>query len=64
LWCIKFSFLFFFRKMGSQIRRQRILWWCIMAYVAVTLPLAIAIAPWKCHSSNLTKVVGKSTLVR
>ncbi|KAH7082813.1 hypothetical protein BKA63DRAFT_598912 [Paraphoma chrysanthemicola] len=57
LWCIKFSFLFFFRKMGSQIRRQQILWWCVTAYVAVTLPIAIAVSPWKCHSTDLLKVV-------
>ncbi|KAF2832686.1 hypothetical protein CC86DRAFT_401435 [Ophiobolus disseminans] len=52
LWFVKFSFMFFFWKMSNQIRKQRLLWWAVMTYVSITLPIALAMAPWSCFDSR------------
>ncbi|KAF1941000.1 hypothetical protein EJ02DRAFT_423457 [Clathrospora elynae] len=54
LWFIKYSFLFFFRKMGHQIRHQKILWWTVAVYVSIGLAISISVPPWRCHT-NLKK---------
>ncbi len=63
LWAVKYSFLFFFKDIGSQFRQQRVLWQIVTVYVSIGLPVTLAVMPWKCHETqNLEKTLGKKPL--
>lgn len=60
LWCIKLSFLFFFRTIGVNIRKQKIIWWLVAIFVVAMFPFYIAFIPWKCHNvSDIVKTASK-----
>lgn len=52
LWCIKFSFLAFFRKLGNRYRLQRITWWGMLAFLAITLGATLGVLDYRCEVSN------------
>jgi hypothetical protein len=66
LWCIKYSFLFFFRNLGWHLRYQKIMWWIIFAFVTIGFPIYVGYIPWSCHEhlDNLMLIVRKSQTAR
>ena len=48
LWSIKLSFLLFFRNLGNDIRRQRIFWYCVLAYTIASYITCIGMIDYKC----------------
>ena len=48
LWSVKLSFLFFFRNLGNDIRRQRIFWYCVFAYTIASYFTCLGIIDYKC----------------
>ena len=68
LWSIKLSFLLFFRKLGNHIRRQMILWYCVLGYTAATYFTCLGMADYRCveGEKSLGKVIsslGKRRLI-
>ncbi|MCJ1357604.1 MAG: hypothetical protein MMC33_007600 [Icmadophila ericetorum] len=48
LYINKVSFLFFFRTLNNNIKRQRILWWCVFAFTVSSLLISIGILDHRC----------------
>ena len=48
LWIVKLSFLLFFRRLGMNVRGQKIWWWCVLAVVLLTWAATIADNDYKC----------------
>lgn len=61
LWSIKFSFLFFFRKlgMGTNVRAHTIWWWVVCGLTLVGWVACIADFDYKCSVSSTTYILGK-----
>jgi hypothetical protein len=58
LWCVKLAFLFFFRSLGKSIRRQAVLWWWTIVFVALSFVVVIGIKASKCEQSRWPKAFG------
>lgn len=52
LWCIKFSFLAFFYRLGENIKRQKMLWWCVLALNAACLVVVVGIRHYRCMAKS------------
>lgn len=48
LWSVKLSFLFFFRNLGNDIRRHRILWYCVLAYTTASYLICVGMVDYQC----------------
>ena len=48
LWSIKISFLLFFRTLGSDIRRHKVLWYCVLAYTIASYIVCIGTIDYGC----------------
>lgn len=48
VWSIKLSFLLFFRKLGNHIRRQMILWYCVLGYTVASYFTCLGMADYRC----------------
>ena len=59
LWSIKLSFLLFFRELGNDIRRQRIFWYCVLAYTVASYITCLGMIDYKCllESGGLGKTI-------
>lgn len=62
LWSVKLSFLLFFRKLGNCLRRQMILWYCVLAFTIASYVGCLCMMDYRClvgprdlgkHSSSL-----------
>ncbi|KAF2274028.1 uncharacterized protein EI97DRAFT_382156, partial [Westerdykella ornata] len=61
LWCIKLSFLLFFKTLGNQLKAQRVLWWTVTIFVLLMFPVYMSMPPWQCHRglNNLTDLIAR-----
>lgn len=48
LWSIKISFLFFFRRLGTNVRHQKRLWWSIFCFTLATYFACIGSIQYSC----------------
>lgn len=48
LWCVKLSFLIFFRGLGPNVQRQKRIWWSILALVVASYFLVLGTIQWHC----------------
>lgn len=48
LWCVKLSFLIFFRGLGQNLQRQKKIWWSILALVVVSYFSVLGTIQWHC----------------
>ncbi|KAL8962936.1 MAG: hypothetical protein Q9183_005076, partial [Haloplaca sp. 2 TL-2023] len=48
LWVIKLSFLLFFRRLGLNVRGQKMWWWCVLVITVLTWVATIADNNYKC----------------
>ncbi len=55
LWGVKFSFLFFFRGLGRNIKLQRILWWCTLAFLITSYIICVATINYRCLGSSFER---------
>ena len=53
LWAIKASFLAFFRKLGHNVARQNVLWWCALSITVIGFVINFAIWDYKCSVGNI-----------
>lgn len=61
LWCVKFSFLFFFQGLGRNIKLQRILWWCTLAFLITSYIICVATLNYRCFGSSFERSQGNAT---
>ena len=54
LWSVKASFLVFFRKLGHNVARQNILWWCALSITVIGFIINLAIWYYKCSVGNIS----------
>ncbi|KAI0119675.1 hypothetical protein F4814DRAFT_447490 [Daldinia grandis] len=48
IWLIKFNFLWFFRRLGNNIARYRISWWCVLVFNIGAGAAAIGLINFNC----------------
>lgn len=61
LWCVKFSFLFFFQGLGRNIKLQRIIWWCTLAFLITSYIICVATVDYRCLGSSFERSLGNAT---
>lgn len=60
LWLVKFSFLIFFRRLGANVRGQKIWWWCVFTFTLLTLGSAVGVMSWGCSLGPLEYIFSES----
>ena len=60
LWSIKFAFLFFFRRLGTNVNHQRAIWWVLLGFNTACWAIWIGVVDWKCIGRPPLVVLGKS----
>jgi len=58
LWCVKFSLLFFFRQLGTNVRKQMILWWCVCAFIVASFVVCVGNQHYQCLTVQFPKSIG------
>lgn len=48
LWCVKLSFLIFFRRLGRNVRRQKLIWWSVLTVVVASYFATLGTPPYRC----------------
>ncbi|KAL2829458.1 hypothetical protein BDW59DRAFT_35942 [Aspergillus cavernicola] len=57
LWCVKFSLLAFFYKLGSKIKAHRIWWWVVLVVTFLAWIASIADMDYKCSLGGLAYIL-------
>lgn len=57
LWAVKISFLFFFKRLGQNVRWQKILWWCVLAFTVATYFVCIGDIQYSCLAAPLGEII-------
>lgn len=50
---VKLSFLFFFRRLGHNVHRQKYLWWPVLIFALINYVVSLADVQYKCYTSSL-----------
>lgn len=59
LWCIKFAFLTFFRRLGSKIKSHRV-WWFVVLFVSIGVWISsVADIDYKCSVGELEYILSQ-----
>lgn len=61
LYLIKLAFMVFFHGLGRQVRSQRILWWCTLAFIAASYATTLGLMDYKCLTSVGLDMIGTFT---
>jgi hypothetical protein len=61
LWGVKLALLLFFRRLGHQIRRHEIWWWCVTAVTILTWIASLADQDWVCGVKSTEWVMRRLT---
>lgn len=48
LWSVKLSFLLFFHSLGNYIRRQMIIWYCLLAFTIASYVTCLCMMDYRC----------------
>lgn len=48
LWCVKLSFLVFFRRLGQKVQKQKIIWWSVLVVVVAGYFSVLGTIQWHC----------------
>ena len=68
LWCIKFAFLTFFRRLGNNVRGQKIVWRTVFGFTVGGLAISIGVIYYRClfaprgSPTSLTSIVTLRTI--
>ncbi|MCJ1431731.1 hypothetical protein MMC27_001086 [Xylographa pallens] len=57
LWSVKLSFLFFFRGLGRNVKRQRIIWWIAIAFDLASFAVCIGTLDYLCLASSVEYII-------
>ena len=63
LWCVKFSFLAFFRRLGYHVKGQKLMWWTVSLFTVAGLIVSVIMLLFPCgsHRSRRSKCIATST---
>lgn len=50
---VKLSFLFFFKRLGENVRGQKQLWWPVLAFALIVYFVSIGNMQYKCYTGSL-----------
>ena len=64
LWSVKFSFLLFFKKLGKNVKGQKLLWWCVFVATCVGLIISIGLQDYKCGTKPADYVLSVFSIIR
>lgn len=53
LWAVKFSFLLFFKRLGQNVARQKVLWWCVFGFTVATYLVCLGDIQYSCLAAPL-----------
>lgn len=59
LWCIKFSFLAFFRRLGHNVQGQKLLWWVVTILTIAALGISVGVSYFPCIFATFEFETGK-----
>ena len=59
LWSVKLSFLIFFRRLGQNVKGQKILWWTVLAVTAASYIVVICSIYYRCLVSSFEYITSK-----
>lgn len=62
LWCIKLSFLAFFRKLGHHVRGQKVLWFVVLGVTIAGWAVSVGVIYYPCTFMTLEKAPGRYSL--
>ena len=48
LWCIKFAFLAFFRRLGRKVKGQKTVWYVVFAFTVAGLAVSVGVCYYPC----------------
>lgn len=57
LFCIKLSFLFFFKRMGENVAKQKYIWWPVFAVTVAVYIIWIGTIQYKCLARPLEQII-------
>lgn len=57
LWAIKFSFLLFFKRLGQNVARQQVLWWCVFVFTVAAYVISIVDMPYACLTDSFDRLM-------
>ena len=60
LWAVKLSFLFFFRRLGFNVRGQKGWWWFVLIITILAWVACIADFPYGCSLGSVEHIYSKS----
>jgi hypothetical protein len=60
LWCIKFSFLAFFRRLGHNVKGQKVLWWTVLFLTTTGLAISVGVIDYHCMFATLEHAASES----
>jgi hypothetical protein len=58
LWLIKFSFLAFFRRLGTNVKGQKLHWWIVFIITFVTWIITFGTIEYRCLAVPFDKIFG------
>ncbi len=61
LWSVKISVLVFFRRLGQQVRGQKIWWWSVMGFTILTWAICIGVLQYWCLMGPTDYILSEST---
>lgn len=56
LWAVKISFLLFFRRLGQNVRGQKVLWWCVLAFTLASYFVCLGDTQYSCLAAPLEDI--------
>lgn len=59
LWSVKFSFLVFFKRLGHNVRNQRIVWWLVLAITLASYVTCLGTIEYSCLASSFMYIESK-----
>ena len=61
LWSIKLSFLIFFRRLGKNVARQKLIWWPVLGFTVASYVVAISILQYRCLVNSMLYLIENCT---
>lgn len=61
LWSIKFSFLIFFRRLGSKVKSHIIWWWVVLGLAVIGYIVCVADIDWDCSLKSVAYITSGSS---
>ena len=58
LWSVKFAFLLFFRRLGQNVKNQKVIWWVVLVVTASTYFACLGTIEYHCLADSFEYIAG------